>query len=95
MTTKFDQGMYAKMRAKKNKPLSNLKKRVVCVVEKGVSVTLATPITETSRTASSATSVKEITTLWKKQHVANKGTDKADSRSSNVWDNSGPILARA
>ena len=75
MTTKFNQGMYAKMKAKKNEPLSNLKKTVVCVMEKGISVTPATPITETSRTTSLATLVKEITPFRKKQHVANKGTD--------------------
>ena len=60
---KFNQGMYAKMRAKKNEPLSNLGKRTMRVVEKGVSVTLATPGTETTRIASSATSVEEITPL--------------------------------
>ena len=95
MTTKFNQRMYAKMRAKKNEPLSNLGKRTVRMVEKGVSVTPATPDTETRRTASPATSVKEITLLRKKQRVANKGKDKADSHSFSVWDNAGLALARA
>ena len=63
---KFNQGMYAKMRAKKKEPFSNLGKRVVHVVEKGVSVTPTTPIIETTRTASLATSVEEITPLQKK-----------------------------
>ena len=36
LTTKFNQEMYAKMRAKKNDPLSNLRKRVVRVLEKGL-----------------------------------------------------------
>ena len=92
---KFNQGMYAKMRAKKNEPFSNLGKRTMRVVEKGVSVTLATPDTETMRIASSATSVEEITPLWKKQHMADKGKDKADSYSSSVWDNTSLMLAKA
>ena len=57
MTTKFNQEMYGKMRAKKNKPLSNLRKRVVWVV---ASVSKAT------RVASPATSVEEITPRLKK-----------------------------
>ena len=92
---KFNQGMYAKMRAKKKEPLSNLGKRVVRVVEKGVSVTPTTPIIETTRTASLATSVEEITPLQKKQRVANNGKDKANSRSSRVWDDAGLALVRA
>ena len=66
MTTKFNQGMYARMRAKKNKSLSNLRARTVRVVEKGTSVTPTTPATlgrETMRTASLATLVEEIIPL--------------------------------
>ena len=66
MTTKFNQGMYVKLRAKKNEPLSNLGKRTVCVVEKGVSITPATLVIETTRIASLATSVEEITPFQKK-----------------------------
>ena len=63
MTTKFIQGMYARIRAKKNEPLSNLGAKTVRVMDKGASVTpatLATPGTKTTRTASSATLVEEI-----------------------------------
>ena len=84
MTTKFNQGMYTRMRAKKNKCLSNLGARAMRVVEKGVSVTPATLGTKMTRTASPATSVEEITLLQKKQRVADKGKDKADSRSSSI-----------
>ena len=68
MMTKFNKDMYAKMRSKKDKPLSSLGKKVVRVTGKGPSVTLvtfATPIVsvvETVRTTSPATSVKEIPT---------------------------------
>ena len=95
MTTKFNQDMYAKMRSKKNKPLSNLGKRIVRIMEKGVSVTPATLGTEMMRTASSAASIEEITLIRKKPRVADKGKEKADSHSSNVWDDVGIAQARA
>ena len=80
------------MRAKKNKPLFNLGKRVVRVVEKGTLVTPVTFVPKATRTASPATSVEEITPRPKKQRVVDKGKEKADSRSSSVWDDAG--LAR-
>ena len=92
---KFNQGMYAKMRAKKNEPLSTLRVRTMRIVKKGVSITPATPDTETTRIASLATSIEKIAPLRKKQRVANKGKNKADSRSSSVWDDAGLVLARA
>ena len=70
MMTKFNQGMYARMRAKKNEPLSNLEARTVQVMDKGTSITPATPATpgtKTTRTASPATSVEEIAHLWNKR----------------------------
>ena len=60
MTKKFDQGMYAKMRAKKNEPFSSLEKRTVCVMKKRDSVTSPAFITEPSRIASPTTSVEEL-----------------------------------
>ena len=95
MTTKFNQDMYAKIRSNKNEPLSNLGKRTVCVVEKGVSVTPAAPGTETMRIASLAISVEEITPIRKKPRVANKGKEKADLRLSSIWDDAESIVARA
>ena len=65
------------------------------VVEKGVSVTPPTPVTELSRIASLATLVEEITPLQKKPRVGDKGKDKADSHSSTVFDDVGLMLARA
>ena len=58
MTTKFNQEMYAKMKAKKNEPLSSLGKKVVRVVEKEVSVTLTISIPKATRTASPMTSIE-------------------------------------
>ena len=61
MTTKFNQEMNAKMRARNNEPLSNLGKRVVRVVEKGSLVTPVVSVLEATRVASPVTSVEEIT----------------------------------
>ena len=95
MTTKFNQEMYAKMKAKKNEPLSNLRKRVVRIVEKGTPITPVTFVPKVTRTASPATSLEEITPHPKKQRVANKRKEKADSHLSSVWDDSGLVLMRA
>ena len=68
MRTKFNKDMYAKMRSKKDEPLSSIGKKGVYVMGKGPSVTpvtSATPIisvVETVRTASPATLVEEIPT---------------------------------
>ena len=60
------------MRAKKNEPLLNLRKRVVWVVEKGTPVTLVVFVPEATRVASPATLVEEITPYPKRQHVATR-----------------------
>ena len=81
MTTKFNKDMYAKMRSKKDEPLSNLGKKIVHVTGKGPAPTpLSTipPIAlETMRTPSS-----------KRQRVSSKGKEKekADVRSLTIWD---------
>ena len=85
MTTKFNQRMYAKMRGKKNEPLSSIGKRTVQVVEKGISVTPPVTVAEPSRTASPATSVKEINPIWKRPWVEDKENDKANSLLSSVF----------
>ena len=73
MMTKFNKDMYAKMRSKKDEPLSSLGKRTVCIIGKGPLVTppaSVTPIvsgTEIVRTTSLATSVEEIPTSTSKR----------------------------
>ena len=65
MTTKFNNDMYVKMRSKKDEPLSNIRKKTVCIIEKGpfstpfVSVTPMVSVTETTRTDSPTTSVED------------------------------------
>ena len=61
MTTKFNKDMYAKMRAKKDEPLSNIGKKTARITGRGsfaVPATSITPITfgvKTTRTASPST----------------------------------------
>ena len=86
--------MYAKIRGKRNKPFSSIKKKTVRVVEKGVSITLPAPVTEPSRTVSLATSIEEITPIRKRPWVEDKGKDKADFKSSSVFDDVGLALLR-
>ena len=100
--TKFNKDMYAKMRTKKDELLSSLRKRIVRVTGKGPSVTpttFITPIvssTETVRTTFPATSVEEIPTpASKRPRVTDKGKEKANSRSSSVWDDEGLAVERA
>ena len=102
MMTKFNKDMYAKMRSKKDEPLSSLEKKVVRVTGKGPSVTLvtsATPIVfavETVRTTSPATSVEEIPTPSSKRlRVSGKEKEKADSHLSTVWSDGGLAVDRA
>ena len=94
--TKFNKDMYAKMRSKKDKPLSSIGKKGVRVTGKGPSVTPVTstnPIVsgvETVRTASPATSVEEIPTpSSKRPRILGKEKEKVDSHSSTVWGDEG------
>ena len=95
MMTKFNQGMFVKMRGKKNEPFSSIEKRTVQVVEKGVSVIPLASDTEPTRMASPATSVKEITLLQKRSRVEDKGKDKADSWLFSIFYNVGLALSKA
>ena len=61
MMTKFNQELYAKMKAKKNNPLSSLGKKVVLIVDKRTSITPTTSIPEAMKTAFPTTSLEEIT----------------------------------
>ena len=100
--TKFNKDMYAKMRSKKDKPLSSIGKKGVRVMGKGPSVTPVTSTTpivsgvETVRTASPATSVEEIPTpSSKRPRILGKEKEKVDSHSSTVWGDEGLAVDRA
>ena len=102
MTTKFNKDMYAKMRSKKDEPLSSIGKKGVHVMGKGPSMTLvtsATPIVstvKTVRTASPATLVEEIPTPSSKRLcMSGREREKADSHLSTVWSDEGLAMDRA
>ena len=102
MMTKFNKDMYAKMRSKKDEPLSSIGKKGVHVTGKGPSVTLVTSSTpivsgvEIVRTASPATSVEEIPTPSSKRlRISGREKEKADSHLSTVWSDRGLAMDRA
>ena len=85
MTTKFNKDMYAKMRAKKGEPLSNIGKKTVCVTGRGSSGVPATSVTpvvsgvKTTRIASPSTSVEELPTpVSKRPRLFEREKEKAD-----------------
>ena len=100
MTTKFNKDMYAKMRSKKDEPLSNLGKKAVRVTGKGpasmpLSIVPSLP-SETTRTASPTVSIEEIPTPGSKRpRVVGKGKEKTDTRSSTIWDDETLAVERA
>ena len=91
MTTKFDKDMYAKMRTKKDEPLSNIGKKMVHIMRRGSPAIAATSITpvasgaETMRMASPSTSIEELPTPASKQpRLSSKEKEKVDPRTSTI-----------
>ena len=102
MTTKFNKDMDAQMRSKNDEPLSNIGKKTVRVTGKGpsvaplVSVNPIVSVTETTKTASPATSVEEIPTSGSKRpRVSGKEKEKVDSWPSTIWDDERLAVDRA
>ena len=100
MTTKFNKDMYAKMRSKKDEPLSNLGKKTVRVTGKGpasIPLSIVPSIaSETTRTASPTVSIEEIPTPGSKRpRVSGKGKEKTGTRSSTIWDDESLAVERA
>ena len=87
MMTKFNKDMYAKMRSKKDEPLSSIGKNGVRVTGKDLFITpvaSTTPIVsgvETTRTASPATSIEEIPTPSSKRPILTR----LPSRTTRDW----------
>lgn len=86
MTTKFNKEMYAKIKVRKNEPLSSLGKKEVWVVEKGAPIIPTTSIPKVTRTDFPTTLLEEIIPCPKRQRTTGKGEDKVGSQASNVWD---------
>ena len=102
MTTKFNKDMYAKIRVKKDEPLSNIGKKAVRITGRGspaVPAASVTPIAsraETTRMASPSTSIEELPTLASKRpHLLSKEKEKVDSRTSTIWSDERLVVDRA
>ena len=87
MTTKFNKDMYARMRSKKDEPMSALGTKSVCITDRGVSILAALPSSPTfapARVASPTPSVEELPPRNKRLRVGEKQKEKVDSRPSSV-----------
>ena len=95
---KFNKDMYARMRSKKDEPLSALGNKFVRITDRGISNLAALPSSPTSapaRVASPTPSIEELPPRNKRLKVGEKQKEKVDSRPSNVWDDIGVSVARA
>ena len=98
MTTKFNKDMYARMRNKKDEPLSAIGTKSVRITDRGASILAALPSSPTSvlvGTTSPTSSVEELTPRNKRLRVGDKQKEKVDSRPSSIWDDAGVSVARA
>ena len=95
MTTKFNKDMYARMRGKKDKPLSAIGTKSVHITDRGVLILSALSSSASARGASSTPSVEEVPPRNKRLRVREKQKEKVDSRPSCVWDDARVSVARA
>ena len=98
MTTKFNKDMYARMRGKKDKPLSALGTKSVRITDRAILILAALPSSPTSASARGASPtplVEELPPRNKRLRVGEKQKEKVDSRPSSVWDDAGVSVARA
>ena len=75
MTTKFNKDMYARMRSKKDEPLSAIGAKTVRVMERGGPISSALPSTPTLGTVGTASptpSVEELTPQHKRPRIGDK-----------------------
>ena len=98
MTTKFNKDMYARLRGKKDKPLSALGTKSVRITDRAILILAALPSSPTSASARGASPtplVEELPPRNKRLRVGEKQKEKVDSRPSSVWDDAGVSVARA
>ena len=75
MTTKFNKDMYARIRGKKDEPLSAIGAKTVRVMERGAPISSALPSTPTLGTVGTASptpSVEELTPQHKRPRIGDK-----------------------
>ena len=98
MTTKFNKDMYARMRGKKDEPLSAIGTKSVRITDRGVPILSALPSSPTlapARGASPTPSVEEVPPRNIRLRAGEKQKEKVVSRPSCFWDNAGVSVARA
>ena len=98
MMTKFNKDMYARMRGKKDEPLSALGTKFVRITDMGVSILAVLPSSPTSaltRGASPTPSVEEVPPRNKRLRAGEKQKEKVDSGPSCIWDDAEVSVARA
>ena len=98
MTIKFNKDMYARMRGKKDEPLSALGTKSVRSTDRGVLILVALPSSPTSaptRGASPTPSMEEVPSRNKRLRVGEKQKKKVNSEPSCIWDDAGVSVARA
>ena len=87
MTTKFNKDIYARMRNKKDEPLSTIGTKSVRITDRGAPILAVLPSSPTpviAGTASPTLSVKELTPRNKRLRVGDKQKEKVDSRPSGM-----------
>ena len=87
MMTKFNKDMYARMRNKKDEPLSALGTKSVRITDKGALILAVLPSSSTSvptGVASPTPLVEELTPHNKRLRVGEKQKEKVDSRPSSI-----------
>ena len=84
--TKFNKDMYAKVKGKKNEPLSSIGQIMLKIVDKekekekeSIERGLSTPTLEEGRVASLALSIKEVDLSSKKRKTGDKRKEKVGS----------------
>ena len=98
MTMKFNKDMYARMRNKKDEPLSAIGTKSVRITDRGIPILAALPSSPTSVSVgmvSPTSSVEELTPRNKRLRLGDKQKEKVDSRPSSIWDDSGVSVAKA
>ena len=98
MTTKFNKDMYARMRNKKDEPLSAIRTKFVRITNRGAPILAVLPSSPTSvpaGTTSPTPSIEELTPRNKRLRVGDKQKEKVDSRPSSIWDDAGVFMVRA
>ena len=98
MTTKFNKDMYARMRNRKDEPLSAIGTKFVRITDRGAPILaalLSSPTSLPTGVVSPTSSVEELTPRNKRLRVGEKQKEKVDSRPSSIWNDAGVLVARA